>query len=138
MSKSKERRLKVQKPKRASIVKKLDAVFSQYIRERDQNTCITCGKVKGDGDVMTCGHLFSRVAYSTRWSELNASCQCWPCNFSHEFDFEPYRREFVKRHGIKKYNSLYLEFKKPKKYSDWELVELIEYYKNKLQALTEK
>lgn len=127
----------MKKISRSGLVKKLDAVFSQYIRERDQNICFTCNKVKGPDDVMTCGHLFSRVAYSTRWDEENASCQCWPCNFKHEFDFEPYRRKFVKRHGAKKYNSLYVKFKTAKKYANWELEELVEYYKNKLQALTE-
>lgn len=125
------------KVKRSTIVKKLDKVFSQYIRERDKNRCFTCGKEKSPEDIMTCGHLFSRIAYSTRWDELNAHCQCWPCNYRHEFDFELYRRQYVKVHGIKQYDKIYLRFKKPVKFADWELLEILEHYKNKLQTLTE-
>ena len=39
---------KIKKPTRSKLVKKLDTVFSQYIRLKDSKdgigTCVTCGK----------------------------------------------------------------------------------------------
>ena len=67
----------MRKVSRKSLVKKLDAIFSEYIRLRKANkqgivTCYTCGKKaywKGQG--MQNGHFMSRKSYSTRWEELN-------------------------------------------------------------------
>ena len=69
---------------RKRLVKKLDKVFSQYIRFRDQR-CVTCGSREN----LQCGHLFSRTAYSTRWHPRNAFCQCSSCNLRHEHDPYP-------------------------------------------------
>ena len=50
------------KPSRSKIVKKLDAIFSQYIRLKDADhngdvTCFTCGKVSHYKKGMQCGHF---------------------------------------------------------------------------------
>jgi hypothetical protein len=123
----------MKKQTRKSIVKKLDKIFSEYIRLRDNNTCFICGKQ--DPSIMTNGHLFSRIAYSTRWSEINCHCQCHGCNFLHESDFEPYRKKFVDKYGQEKYDNLYRLHKTPVKYSNNELLVLIEYYKQDLKKL---
>jgi hypothetical protein len=63
----------------AALKKKLDIVFSKYIRLRDKgNPCITCGKPWNDN--FQCGHLFSRRHLATRWHEMNANAQCPGCN----------------------------------------------------------
>ena len=66
---------------RSKIVKKLDAVFSQYIRlsNADKNgycTCVTCGK-KYFWKQIQAGHFMSRKHYSTRWLEDNVKPQCY-------------------------------------------------------------
>ena len=70
---------------RSKIVKKLDNIFSQYIRLSNSKngncTCVTCGKVgdwKNGG--MQAGHFMSRKHYSTRWDERNVKPQCAGCN----------------------------------------------------------
>lgn len=119
--------------KRKSLVKKLDVLFSLYIRARD-GYCVTCGSVEAP----TNGHLFTSMAYSTRWDEENCWQQCWGCNYKHEFDPYPFT-EFVRRKlGQKKYDALHLRYSTPRKYKDFELQELVEHYKNvldKRQAL---
>lgn len=74
------------KPTRSKLVKKLDVVFSQYIRLSNSNSrgyckCVTCGKEghwKNGG--IQAGHFMSRKHYSTRWDERNVKPQCVSCN----------------------------------------------------------
>jgi len=115
---------------RKKLVKDLDNIFSKYIRARD-GKCIVCGTTVN----LQNGHLFSRKAFSTRWSEINCSTQCRNCNYIHTFDFEPYRNAFVKKYGQEQYDKLYLKFKSPLKISNSELELMILYYKNKLKDL---
>ena len=65
---------------RSKLVKKLDAVFSQYIRLKDADefgnaTCFTCGKVDHWKKLQN-GHFQSRKHYATRWDEMNCQVQC--------------------------------------------------------------
>ena len=66
------------KPSRSKIVKKLDAIFSQYIRLKDADhkgdvTCFTCGKVSHYKKGIQNGHFQSRRFMSTRYDEKNCS-----------------------------------------------------------------
>lgn len=115
------------KRSRKAIVKELDKVFSQFIRQRD-GRCVQCGKTDG----LTCGHLFSRVNFSTRWDEENCWCQCFGCNLRHEHEFEPFRRVVEGKIGLSRYDSLWFRHNQMRRYKDFELTDLIKYYKDKL------
>jgi len=85
--------VKRKKLSRGKIVKKIDSIFSQYIRRRDVKEniakCFTCGK-KDDWKRLQCGHFQSRRFYSTRWDETNCQVQCAGCNvfrFGEQFKF---------------------------------------------------
>ena len=72
------------KVSRKNLVKRLDNIFSQYIRLRNANAqgiaeCYTCGK-KDHWKKLQCGHFMSRKSYSTRWDEMNCNVQCVKCN----------------------------------------------------------
>jgi hypothetical protein len=63
----------------------------KWVREADKwasldvrldGKCVLCGSTKN----LNCGHLFSRVAYSTRWQEENLYCLCAGCNMKMEND----------------------------------------------------
>lgn len=110
--------------KRTALVKKLDTYFSKWIRARD-GRCVVCGTTER----LNCGHLFSRIAYSTRWSELNCHAQCFKCNNSHEYDPYPMTSWFIKKFGEKAYDDLHREYSTPRKFKDYDLEELIERYK---------
>ena len=68
---------------RSKIVKKLDKVFSLYIRNRYSKNgkaeCFTCGKID-DVSRLHAGHFQSRKHYATRWDEVNVQVQCPKCN----------------------------------------------------------
>ena len=129
--KKSSQKIKIKKPSRKSLIRKLDQVFSLYIRTRDNNRCVQCGSF----DNPTCGHLFSRVNYSTRWDEENAYCQCSGDNLRHEMEFEPFRRIVEARLGKEGYDALYQRHISIKKFKDYDLMEMIDLYKNKLQEL---
>lgn len=118
---------------RKKLVKDLDRVFSLYIRNRDGWKCVTCGKT--DRSVLQCGHLFSRISYSTRWDERNAYCQCSGCNFRHEHDPGPLTSYFLSLYSSYDYDRLYLKSREPRRFLNIELKKLIDYYKNRLKEM---
>lgn len=65
-------------------MKKLDSVFSQYIRLRvaddtGHGNCFTCHARRHWTEV-DAGHFMSRACMSTRWDEKNVQFQCKRCN----------------------------------------------------------
>ena len=118
---------KMKKPSRKALVKKLDQAVSLYIRNRDK-ACVVCGTTER----LTNGHLFSRVAYSTRWDvteDGNCHAQCMGCNLRHEHDAYPFNNWYIMKFGKDKWDELHLRYATPKKYKDFELIELIEHIK---------
>lgn len=122
------------KPSRSHLVKKLDTVFSQYIRRRyaknDIAECVTCGK-KDHWKKMDAGHFMSRKHYSTRWDEDNVQVQCKSCNLYNQG--EQYKYSIFL--GDQKSEELYMKSKQTVKISNFELEELIEIYQQKLAAI---
>jgi len=119
---------------RKKLVKNLDKAFGDFIKARDNYTCVLCGSKER----IQCGHLFTRASYSTRWNELNAHAQCASCNMRHEYDFFPFQNWFVKKFSQQNYEDLYFQHKQVVKYKDWELLDLIDYYKEKLKIKISK
>ena len=70
----------------SKLKKKLDKIFSEYIRLRDSDykgncKCISCGKeAPAFGGSTHAGHLFSRRYLSIRFDEKNVNAQCAYCN----------------------------------------------------------
>ena len=117
------------RPSRRGKVKRLDNAFSLYIRERDGWQCVTCGsRVK---ERLQCGHLFSRVAYSTRWDERNAYCQCASCNLHHEHDPYPLMSYFLSLYSQADLDRLHEKYRTPVKLKDSEIDELIKHYEGR-------
>lgn len=125
------------KPTRSKLVKKLDVVFSQYIRlkaadKRGMVKCVTCGKVghwKTGG--MQCGHFMSRKHYSTRWDERNVAVQCVGCNMfksGQQYLFSKYL-------GDKLAEELHIKSQQITKFTSDELKDMIEHYSSKLKKI---
>ena len=118
---------------RKRIVSKLDVIVSKIVRLRDKH-CVICGTTEN----LTNGHLFSRVNYSTRWNLLNCHCQCAGCNCRHEYDWEPYRKWFVREFGQAEYDELYHIHKQVTHFKTYELEEMYEELKNQLKLMEAK
>lgn len=107
---------------------KLDAVFSKYIRKRDNYKCVVCWSTESPQN----WHLLSRVNLSTRWDEINCNCQCAKCNILHENDSKPYTDWFIENYWQSMYEDLRDRWHgKPFKITSSWLSEKIEYYSDK-------
>ena len=114
---------------RSKLVKKLDNIFSQYIRLSNSKngncTWVTGGKVgdwKNGG--MQAGHFMSRKHYSTRWDERNVKPQCVGCNMfkaGEQYKFSLYL-------GGKLSEELLEESRKIRKFTSDELEEMVIHY----------
>ena len=113
----------MKKISRKNIVKRLDTVFSLYIRLREADNemveCFTCGKISHYKKNMQCGHFQSRSSYSTRWDPNNCQVQCFGLNLE-------------KKYGKGIAEELLIKSKQTVKYSNEDLKEMILYYNNLL------
>jgi len=109
----------MRKTTRKGWVRKLDKLVGDIVKARD-GRCIVCGTTEN----LTSGHLFSRVAYSTRWDLDNVYAQCRNCNFRHESDPYPMMEAVKKIHSPKLIEHLHRKYVTPHKYKTFELEEL--------------
>jgi len=122
------------KPTRKTIITKLDNIFSQYIRLRysknEISECVTCGK-QDHWKKLQAGHFISRKHYATRWDEDNVQVQCSGCNvfrYGEQYLFSKYL-------GVDLSEELLMKSRKIQKFSDNELLEMIELYTEKVNNL---
>jgi hypothetical protein len=122
------------KPSRKTIITKLDNIFSQYIRLRYSKneiaTCVTCGK-QDHWKKLQAGHFISRKHYATRWDEDNVQVQCSGCNvfrYGEQYLFSKYL-------GVDLSEELLMKSRKIQKFSDSELLDMIELYNEKVNNL---
>ena len=122
------------KPSRKIIITKLDNIFSQYIRLRysknEISECVTCGK-QDHWKKLQAGHFVSRKHYATRWDEDNVQVQCSGCNvfrYGEQYLFSKYL-------GVDLSEELLMKSRKIQKFTDNELLEMIELYTEKVNNL---
>jgi hypothetical protein len=123
-------------------LKKLDKVFSEYIRLRDSDengicTCITCG-VMHHWKNMDNGHFIKRQHMLLRFSEINCNAQCRKCNWLGQGEDYKYTIALQKKYGDGIVEKLLIMKKIPMKFTQFEIDELEKYYKNKLKQLQEE
>jgi hypothetical protein len=127
------------KPTVAKLKKKLDAVFSKYIRLRYAHSkdgkiyceCVTCGNIN-EVSKMQCGHFMSRRYNSTRFNEQNCNVQCVACNrFDQGRQYE-HHLYIEKEHGEGTSDKLYKLSRVNKAFKVEELQNAIEHYENKV------
>jgi len=118
---------------RSKVVKKLDAVFSQYIRLRESvnevSTCFTCGK-EDHWKKLQNGHFMSRKHYSTRWDEINCQVQCAGCNVFKYGEQYKFSIELDQKYGSGTADEMLQQSKQIVKYSTMDLEDLIIKYKS--------
>lgn len=126
--------------RKPDLVKKLDKVFSQYIRLRDVMPsgffkCISCGKIKPFADA-DCGHYHSRTHMATRFEEDNCHCECRFCNRMSADHLIGYRENLITKIGFSRVERLNVLAHSQKHWLDCELEEKIAYYKAEVKRLS--
>lgn len=111
--------------------KKADGVFSQYVRKRDGNMCVVCGK----RDHVSNGHLISRKTVATFFDEDNCHAQCRGCNKRHNYHPEHYTEWFIRRYGFEAYQALIARSLVKKVFISTELEMTHRYYATKVNQM---
>ena len=140
--KVKERKDKARKKKAESIgvlTKKLDRIFSVYVRlsgtkETGSCTCFTCSKVLHWREIQ-CGHFQSRRFYSTRFHVLNCKPQCYGCNIGLSGNQYIFGVNLDKLHGEGTAESMVRTSREVKKFTSEEMMDLIAQYENLVSEL---
>ena len=127
----------MRKVSRKGLVKRLDTVFSEYIRKKNADskgyvTCITSGR-KFHYSEVDAGHFISRKEMSTRWHEDNVHPQSrYDNRYRYGKQYEYGLALDRKKKGLAK--RLYKLSKETVKYSVNDLQDLLEKYKKLLQV----
>ena len=128
------------KPTVSALKKKLDRIFSEYIRRRDADKhtgfakCCSC-PVRLPWKQMDAGHYISRKHNSTRYHEKNVHAQCRACNRYDEGNTSGYTLFLEGRYGQTIIGYLDRLGHQTKQFRPPELLELIETYKAKLKEM---
>jgi len=132
------------KPSTAALVRKLDKVFSLYIRLRDSAAynyqyfrCISCGQIK-PFEQMDCGHFISRTHQATRFDEENAHGECRFCNRFSADHIIAYQRNLEAKIGKDRVDMLLARGRMTKKWSAFELQLLIKHYQQEVDKMQGK
>ena len=135
---------KTKKPTVTKLKKKLDTIFSKYIRLKDANNagyvkCYTCGVSKfWEKDGMQAGHFMSRKHTITRYDERNVKPQCYTCNchyYGRQYEFG---LNLNNEYGDGTSEELLITSRQTQKNNANDLLDLIELYTNKFEALNKK
>lgn len=126
---------KSKKPIKSKLVKKLDIVFSRWVRlsnsdDKGYCECVTCNKKVHWYDIQA-GHFMSRRHYSTRWDQDNVKPQCKACNIfgqGKQYEYSIYLGKSVSDDLLAKSRQLI-------KYSVVDLQNMIDFYENELKSL---
>lgn len=127
------------KKTRSQVVKKLDTIFSEYIRLRYAKDgiveCFTCGKQAHWKDNMQAGHFQSRKHYATRWDEINVQVQCKHCNVYKYGEQFMFGKKLDAKYGEGTAEGLHIKAKNLTKLSTKDLEMLIIHYKDLTNTL---
>lgn len=114
------------KKKVISITKlkyKADAVFSNWVRERD-GKCVTCGSRQN----LQNGHFISRSINILRFDERNCNCQCVSCNVFKNGNMPAYSQFMLRTYGPKIIDNLLIEKQQLHQFTRIELESIIQKY----------
>lgn len=121
---------------RSIIEKKLDRVFSDFIRLRDKLTCQRCGKQFAKFTIgIQNSHFWGRRHRATRWSELNCCTLCGGCHIHLTANPETHRQWYRARIGDDAYTKLEHMHQKSPKFTLHDLQLMLEFYRKQVNQI---
>lgn len=128
------------KNKRKTLIKKIDTIFSQYIRLKYSDKdwiclCVSCDAEKYRKDMHN-AHFISRWRHNTRRDEDNCRPACAKCNsFSPEMHMRNFTVYQMDRLGRHEFDKLTARGEEDKSWKISEMEELLEFYRLSVDAL---
>lgn len=126
----------------SALKKKLDTVFSLYIRLRFADNkgmvkCFTSGKIMHYKEAH-CGHFISRRHLGTRWNEVNCQVQSVSENIYNQGNAPEFAKRIEEIYGKKELDLLHIKKNNISKMGAFEYGLLIKEYTDKVRELKEK
>lgn len=126
-------------PSVTTLKRKLDELWSQYIRKVEAHpdgrcTCVSCGQSAYWKD-MDCGHFISRNHNHGRYLRENCHAQCKKCNRFREGNKAGYATYLIRTYGpdiIERLNQLQYQVRR---FTVAELQEQVRWVKDELKRL---
>ena len=118
----------------SGLVRKLDTVFSRFVRmswadEGGTVRCVTCGKLLHWKESHA-SHFCSRRHMSTRWDKMNVHPCCPRCNVFEYGALDEYSRFIIDTYGREAFDALLSSKRETKKWTRPELEGLIRKYES--------
>jgi len=121
--------------------RRLDQIFSQYIKLRDcingRGQCFTCGELFPIEE-LDAGHFRSRKYNSTRYDEKNVALQCKKCNRFNSGEQWRFGRDLDDKYGEGTALALTKKAHEIKQFTVQELKDLYAFYKFKVEHMEEE
>lgn len=119
-------------PTRSQLVKKLDKVFSEWLRQSYADKdgmviCYTCGNRLHWKEIQN-GHFFSRARQNTRWLPENCRPQDYRCNVALSGNYIIYTRKMLAEMGEEKLDEMEKLSRSTSKITTPQLKEMIDHY----------
>ena len=126
--------------KRSTLVKKLDKVFSTWIRSKDADhdgsvDCYTCGVTKNWKYEIDAGHFMGRGKYATRWNPQNVKPQCKKCNGFRSGEQFLFSKHLDLEYGEGTADWLVFESNQTARFTNDELLEKIKHFTELVKSL---
>ena len=121
------------------LTKKLDAVFSRFVRLSGRDRfgvvkCYTCDH-RADPKTMQAGHWIPRQHRATRWELWNVKPQCYACNMRYGGRPQEFRERMVEEYGEEEVQEMALRRHDIRQWTREELKDLIEYFTDRVKEL---
>lgn len=114
---------------------RLDALFSDLVRERAGYQCENCGVIPEDTARVHCAHIISRKYKCNRWFPGNAVCLCATCHArftDHPWEFSTFLDRTVGRGALELLNE---RMRSNIKYSKLDQAEMRKHYGAELKRM---
>ncbi len=125
MGKTRLNKTRKNKSPRRKLFDKAWKLTSEYVRQRDDGVCFTCG-VKKHWKEMHAGHFRHGKTTPIYFDLKNVHCQCPKCNTFLSGNRDIYLRNIQKKYGIKTGDTLIKESHKTHYYKITELEKIID------------
>lgn len=123
----------------ASLKRKLDKAWSEWVRRRDADrhgnvSCVTCGSRMFWKEIQ-CGHFVPRHYLAGRWNEDNTFPQCVGCNVFRRGAYPEFADYLLKTFGASRIGELLQLKREQVKLTRTDLEEMLAKVNGQLKAL---
>lgn len=130
------------KPTLPKLIKKLDAVFSRFIRLRDSNKkwmvkCPLCTWIGSWKDAQNM-HFIKRFHKLFRFDEINCHAWCKRCNVVLDGNYMEYTLWMIDTYGLEKVKEMQQRQNETKHWKTYEIEEMINYYSEQVKELAKE